>query len=552
MHYIKQVALCLLFYFLAGNIYSQNPYGEKTFGTQNNESCFSFIHTRDNGYAMLGSTTSPNAGKLDIYLTKLDSNEHVEWTKMYGGIENESGNCVRQTLDGGFIICGDEQSWGAGLADAYLIRTDSLGNILWNRTYGGSHNDILVKIELTSDSNYIAVGYTATPPNHTGDIFVIKVNDSGDTLWTRIIGDTLYYDAATNLVANNDGGCTISGRVTSYGEGYRDVMLSRLDANGNIIWFHTYGGLYVEEGMAVTHTDDNGYVITGGTETFSSNGYFDVYMMRIDSVGDIVWSKTYGGDKIEATYCIVPADDGGFVVTGFTDSWAYLHLRTGNPLSILGDDSSHVFLMKVNAFGDTVWARAIGGTTQDEAYALINAADGGYIVGAYSSSFSGTDSLDAFIIHTDSLGNSGCHSYPVSPDIGNPATIQNNYNPGFTSGLVITNPPTIQDSVTFLESDPCFGVSVEENKTVHDAVSIFPNPFRTSAVILLPENWKTPVNVTIYDVPGKKIRSENVLLSGNEIKIERKNLPEGIYFIEIRTSEKYIARIKILIAGKYN
>jgi hypothetical protein len=528
---------------------SQNPYGEKTMGTLYNETCFSFIRTNDNGYAMVGGTSAPGAGGLDLYLTKLDSNENLQWTKIYGGAGNETGICIKQTLNGGFIICGDQNSFGAGGTDGYILRTDSAGDLLWSKTYGLLQNDVLGKIELTSDSNYIAVGTTFSPGNNTGDIYVIKINDTGDTLWTRIIGGPVY-DAGINITPTDDGGCAICGRVYSYGAGLRDVMLSRIDGNGNILWFKTYGGLYTEEGMAVTHTSDNGYVITGATETFSPNGYYDVYMIKTDSAGTMLWSKNYGGDKIDATYVVIEAPDGGYVVTGFTDSWAYLSQRTNNQLALLGDDSSHVFVMKVNVMGDTLWSRAIGGSIQDEAYALINAADGGYIVGAYSNSFSGTDSLDAYIIHLDSLGNGGCNNWAISPHVGNPNTIENSYVPTVTSGLMVANAATVQDTVTFQLTDPCANVPVEEhhyNKT--DGI-VFPNPFSSSATVRLVDGKiSEPIILTIYDVFGKTVRTEKVASSSNRVKIERKNLPDGIYFIEINASGKNSMRTKIIITG---
>ncbi|HKR05012.1 MAG TPA: T9SS type A sorting domain-containing protein [Bacteroidia bacterium] len=547
---IRQTVLCLIFILLTGKLWSQNPFAEKTFGTIYNESCFSFIHTSDNGYALVGGTSAPGAGGvLDIYFSKLDSNENLLWTKTYGGAGNEVGNCIRQTLDGGYIMSGEQTSFGSGGSDGYLIRTDSQGTILWSKAYGLSQNDAFGKVELTSDSNYIIAGTTYSTGSNSGDILVVKVNDSGDTLWTRIIGGPVY-DSGINLTPTDDGGCTICGRVYSYGAGLRDVMLSRIDGNGNVLWFKTYGGIFTEEGMAVTHTSDNGYVITGATESFSGNIFYDVYMIKTDSIGDLIWSKTYGGDKVDATYCVIEAPDGGYVVTGFTDSWAYLHLRPNDPLTILGDDSSHVFFMKVNVLGDTVWARAIGGTTVDEAYALINAPDGGYIIGAYSNSFSSNDSLDAYIIHTDSLGVSGCHTYFISPHIGNPNTIVNSYTPTVITGLIITNSPTIEDTVTFLQSDPCLGVSVEENNLVQTMGILFPNPFSTSAVIILPEGYNVPVNVTIYDIFGKKTGTETISPLTREIKIERKNLPDGIYFIEINSAVKNIFRSKMILTGK--
>ncbi|MEP7170805.1 MAG: T9SS type A sorting domain-containing protein [Bacteroidota bacterium] len=547
MNDINRISLCMILILLTCRSWSQNPFTEKTFGTVHSESCFSFIHTSDNGYAILGGTTATAFGGLDIYLSKLDSNENLQWTKIYGGPGNDQGGTVKQTLDGGYIISGDENGFGAGLADCYLIRTDSQGTIIWSKTYGLSQSETFWKIVLTSDSNYIAVGTSYSSGNQSGDILVAKLNDFGDTLWTRFIGGPVY-DSGINLTPTDDGGCAICGRVYSYGAGLRDVMLCRIDANGNILWFKTYGGLYTEEGMAVAHTSDNGFIITGASESFSNNQYYDVYMIKTDSAGNVIWSKNYGGDNIDATYCIVEAPDGGYVVAGFTDSWPHLHLRTNDPLTILGDDSSHVFLMKVNVLGDTVWSRAFGGTTQDEAYALINAPGGGYIIGAYSNSFSGNDSLDAYIIHTDSMGNSGCHTFFISPHIMNPNTITNSYIPTVTAaGLIVANAPTGEDTVVFQTNDPCLGVSVEENISIQITGNIFPNPFNTSATLRFSENLNLPMTLKMFDVFGKTIRTEEISAPTNEIKIERKNLTDGIYFVEINSATKNILRTKIIV-----
>jgi hypothetical protein len=302
--------------------------------------------------------------------------------------------------------------------------------------------------------------------------------------------------------------------------------------------------------MALVHTSDNGYVITGATETFSPNALYDVYMIKTDSTGNLIWSKTYGGDKIDATYAIVEAPDGGYVVTGFTDSWAYLHLRANIPLSVLGDDSSHVFLMKVNTAGDTVWARAFGGTTVDEAYALINAPDGGFIIGAYGNSFSLNDSLDAYIIRTDSLGMSDCHTYIISPYIGNPPTIVNSYTPTAFSGLIITNIPTMENTIAFVSTDPCLPVLIEESNAIKKDGVVYPNPFSTSAIIQLEKNYDALI-INVYDVFGKKVRTETDLSSKGQIIFERKNLSDGVYFVEVNSAEKKIFGGKVIINGTH-
>ena len=550
MHYIKQIALCAIIILLTIQSWSQIPFSEKTFGTIYNESCFSFIHTNDNGYAMLGITSSPGTGDQNIYFTKLDSNENIQWTKTYGGPGIDQAGTIRQTLDGGYIICGNQYSFGAGGSDGYLIRTDSQGTMIWSRAYGLPLDDVLWRLELTSDSNYIAMGTTFSSGTNSGDILVVKVNDGGDTLWTRIIGGPVY-DAGINLTPADDGGCVIVGRVYSFGAGLRDVMLSRIDGNGNVLWLKTYGGTGTEEGMAVAHTSDNGYIITGATESFSNNTYYDVYMVKTDSAGNMIWSRAYGGDNIDATYCVTEAPDGGYVVAGFTDSWAYLHLLTNNQASPLGDDSSHVFLMKVSILGDTVWTRAFGGAKQDEAYALINDPDGGYFTAAYSASFSGNDSVDAYIIHSDSLGMSDCHTFVIHPHVNNPNTIENSYIPPVSAGLTVTNAATVEDTVTFISSDPCIVISVEENNNVQKPGIIFPNPFSNSATIQLSENTNSLLTLTIRDVLGKTVRTENVYPSNSEIKIERKNLPDGIYFVQINSIEKNIFTGKIILSSKF-
>ena len=245
---------------------------QKTYGGVNNDYGTYVQQTSDSGYIMTGYTNNFGAGAFDdIYLIRTKQNGDTIWTKTYGGSGMERSYAVQQTSDGGFIITGFTDSFGAGNDDIYLIRTDANGTTTWSKTYGGSGLDIGYAVRQTSDGGFIVAGVTDLGTGN-GDLYFIKTKANGDTLFTKIIGGT-GIDRASSIEETTDGSFIIGGYTTSFGAGGNDFYLLKLAANGSLLWSKTYGGTESDMGSFVRQTSDGGYIFVGNTMSFGAGAY---------------------------------------------------------------------------------------------------------------------------------------------------------------------------------------------------------------------------------------------------------------------------------------
>jgi hypothetical protein len=203
----------------------------KTYGGVNDDFVSSTALTNDGGYIISGSTESFGTGTVDIYLIKTDSVGDTLWTKTYGGDSSDYGSSIEQTNDGGYIIAGSTNSFGAGLNDVYLIKTDANGDTLWTKTFGGNDHDGGSSVCQTSDGGYIILGSTFSFGAGEGDVYLIKTDANGDTIWTKTFGGN-NPDAGCSVEQTNDGGYIAAGYTYSFGLGGSDVYLIKTDANG--------------------------------------------------------------------------------------------------------------------------------------------------------------------------------------------------------------------------------------------------------------------------------------------------------------------------------
>jgi hypothetical protein len=356
----------------------------RTYGGADYDFGYSVRQTSDGGYIIAGYTYSFGAGATDVYLIKSDSLGDTLWTKTYGGMNLDEGYSVQQTLDGGYIIVGYTNSFGAGIYDFYLIKTDSTGDTLWTRTYGGTNEYFGYSVQQTSDGGYIIVGYI----DFVWDVYLIKTNASGDTLWTRIYDGTNEY-FGYSVQQTSDGGYIIAGGIYYIGPGVDDVYLIKTDSTGDTLWTRTYGGTGNDCGLSVQQTLDGGYIIVGYTNSFGAGNY-DFYLIKTDSTGDTLWTRTYGGTNEDEGYSVQQTSDGGYIVVGYTASF--------------GTSSADVYLIKTDSIGDTLWTRTYGGTSDDEGYSVQQTSDGGYIIAGVTWSY-GAGYADVYLIKTDENGN---------------------------------------------------------------------------------------------------------------------------------------------------
>lgn len=315
---MKKTLSIFLFTIIAPLSFGQQSF-EKTYGGALNEWGTSVQQTTDGGYIITGSTASYGIGDNDIYLIKTDQFGDTTWTKYFGGINADNAHNVRQTSDNGYIIAGSTSSFGNGLLDPWLIKTNSQGDTLWTKTYGGIEGDFFKTASQTDDGGYIAIGTTLSFGSGLQDFYLVKTNASGDSLWTKTYGG-VSADFGDDVAQTSDGGFIVFGYTASYGSGGDDFYIVKTNSLGDTLWTKTYGGNNNETGRRVIETSDGGYLLTGSTESFGS-GQSDYFLVKTNSSGDTLWTRAYGGAGNEFGFFSKETSDGGFITIGNSESF---------------------------------------------------------------------------------------------------------------------------------------------------------------------------------------------------------------------------------------
>jgi hypothetical protein len=309
----------------------------------------------------------------------------MEWSKTYGGTRREQCFSVVRTADGGYALAGHTNSFGAGERDAWLVKTDSSGNMQWNKTYGGTGDEYASSVVQTSDGGY-ALACTRWIDS-ARDVWLLKTDSSGNMQWNKTYGRG-GDGAAHSMIQTADGGYALAGQTYGSGGGL-DAWLLKTDSSGNMQWNKTYGGTGTEIGLSVVRTADGGYALAGQTSSFGA-GDWDAWLIKTNSAGNQQWNKTFGGPNQDDGKCVVQSGDGGYVIAGYTRSY--------------GDDSGDFWLFKTNSSGDQQWSNTYGGTDHDNAWSMVQTNDGGYAICGETYSF-GAGERDVYFVKTDGGGN---------------------------------------------------------------------------------------------------------------------------------------------------
>jgi len=284
---------------------------------------YSVQTTSDGGYII---AAQGRAAHSPMDLVKTDNQGYQLWTRYYGGPDGMGARDVRQTSDGGYIVVGTTSSFGAGLCDYFLVKTNGHGDTTWTRTYGGIEHDHATCVRLTEDGGYIIAGTTRVIEPYIYDLFVVKTNAAGDTLWTRTYGGT-ENESVNSIQQTSDGGYVMVGSSTSFGAGSCNIFLIRTDSEGDTLWTRCYGGEPWRYAYSILQTSDGGYFLGGAISPFGT--HYGAYFMRTDDRGDTLWTLTYyeeyssnGISEVQLT------DDQGYIAVGaaYSDigSWAWL------------------------------------------------------------------------------------------------------------------------------------------------------------------------------------------------------------------------------------
>ena len=490
---------------------SGNLQWSKTFGGGDYEEAYSVQQTSDGGYIVAGVTGSFGAGGSDVFLLKTDASGNLQWSKTFGGSSGDYAYSVQQTSDGGYIVAGETNSFGAG-GDVFLFKTDASGNLQWAKTFGGSSYEYAHSVQQTSDGGYIVAGGTYSFGAGNYDVFLLKTDASGNLQWAKTFGGS-GWDLAYSVQQTSDGGYIVAGETYSFGAGSYDVFLLKTDASGNLQWAKTFGGSGGDYAWSVQQTSDGGYIMAGYTSSFGAGSY-DVFLLKTDASGNLQWAKTFGGSNYELAHSVQQTSDGGYIVAGFTYSF--------------GAGNEDVFLLKTDASGNLQWAKTFGGSEWDWAYSVQQTSDGGYIVVGFTYSF-GAGSYDVFLLKTDANGNIGTCAIvgSVTPTVNTPSPTVTNPTPILNSPTpTVTTPSPTVTSPTLSVSEPC-SLSISEEQRFDgcfaDVLRVGKGHITVSSV--------GEFRVKIYDVSGnvvKDVEGKGVL---------RISLKKGVYFVEVVSRE---------------
>jgi len=340
----------------------------RTFGGPGNDYGAAVTVCPDGGYVVVGTTYSFGAGLCDIYLVRTNAQGDTLWTRTFGGADYDYAQSVQSTADGGYIVAGTSGN------NVYLVKTDSLGNKVWEKTPGiGQHMEPGQKVLPTSDG-----GYAVLCRNDTVST-LIKTDAAGNRSWAANID--VYGEA---VIQTGDDRYVVAGDVKEPGTiSLYDVGLATVDALGNQVWAYAYprpGS--PDHGWALQPAADGGYIIAG-----ESGGR--VFLVKTDAIGTELWVRELGGPGDATGHALQPTRDGGYVITGYV-----VNQTTLDDVYLLGADSN----------GDSLWAASFGGGNNDFGYSVRQTSDGGFVVAGSTRSY-GLGVQDIWLVKTDSRGN---------------------------------------------------------------------------------------------------------------------------------------------------
>lgn len=478
----------------------------------------------------------------------------IEWQKAYGGTFGENANAIELTKDGGYIVAGTSGSINGDVtctinsSHDWVIKLDSYGNIQWQNCYGVNY---LFDIKKTIDSCFILGGLTydsTTNGFHHGgayDGLLIKIDTLGNVIWEKAYGGS-DLDCIRTITIGHDGGYIIGGETNSNdgdlttNNGDNDGWVMKLNSSGNVIWSNSYGGPGVggEQIRGIITTKDSGFVAAGssggvGGIITSNHGLLDLWILKINKFGNFEWQKNYGGSDYDLGWSIAEKNSNGYIIAGKTYS---------NNFDVHGfKGSEDVWLLNLNSNGDTLWTKTYGGSSGDEGTVIKRTDDNNFIIGGLSQSNDGDVSYNHGSGYSDcwlfKIGLSGNILWEKSfgGSLNESISDVEQTNDGFifcgtansANGDLTINHGQ-EDSWIVKLADATVDIATIENETY---MSIFPNPVINNITI----KTSRQTTIEILNIQGQIIKT--FYNAEKETIINLTNLPSGVYIIKAKTDK---------------
>jgi len=395
-------------------------------GGSSNDYGYRVIQTPDGGFVVTGYTNSFGAGGSDLLLSKFDSLGNHLWSTTLGGASLDEGRSLAQTSDGGLMVTGSTGSFGVGGTDLLLCKFDSSGNHLWSKTLGGTSSDYGRSVIQTPDGGFVVTGYTSSFGAGNNDLLLCRFDASGNHLWSLTAGGTMN-EFGEDVVQTSDGGFVTIG-TTGFGVDSWDLLLCKFDSSGNLLWSRTLGESLDEKGKSVVQTSDSGLVIAGLAQSYTKDSSHDVLLSKFDALGNHLWSRVLGDASWDEGNSVVQTVDGGLVITGYRRDY-------------------DILLSKFDASGNHLWSRLLW---NQSGYSVLQTPDSGFVV---AGSGYGAGGSDLFLLKFDP-GNDSCSGrtelppvQSISPTVTSTTLTVTSFTPIITSpNPTVTSPqPTITD-----------------------------------------------------------------------------------------------------------
>lgn len=495
----------------------------------------------------------------------------IQWQKSLGGTVGDYGRCGQQTKDKGYIFAGYSNSIDGDVTgnidttDFWVVKLDSTGALQWQKSYGGTDVEIAASIQQTFDMGYVVSGFTiSNDSNVTGnhgflDSWVIKLDSIGTLQWQKCLGGSAA-ENAMSVQQTLDKGYILAGISNSTNgdvtgnHGDHDCWVVKLDSAGTLQWEKSLGGAGTEMGYSARQTADGGYIVAAKADSIDGDvtanyGGDDFWVIKLSSSGSLQWEKSFGGSANDASYCVQPADDGGYIVAGASSS-----NNTGN---VTGNHGGYDYwVIKIDSMGTLQWEKCLGGSGYDVANYVSVDKDGGYIVGGESNSNNNGNvtgnhgGSDFWVVKLDdtgtmkwqkSLGGSANDvSYCVQPTADEGYIVTgHSASPGGSGD--ITNSHGKDDFWVVKLNAASISTGISEKEYTH-SIQVYPNPSNGQFIF---SGLEKESKIAVYDITGKLIHQTMSKNSNTIIDLSEKE--KGMYFYKITTLKSVVEQGKIII-----
>lgn len=490
-------------------------------------------------YVLAGHTTGAGEGSSDALLVKTDEYGEMLWSKTYGSAGSDSFRIIRSLPDGTSIVAGNTQSVDpAGLPKGFYSLLSEEGDVIWCRYIDGGIDDQIRDIRVLPQGGFVATGFTNSfSPENDYDLFITRLNTNGETVWSRAYGSDAY-EVPLSVMAHSDGSFYIWGHQLGENTDQYDTILLKIDLNGNLVWQRRFGLELNELAWDILETPEGDILLSGDSNSEAMFGLNDTFLIRLNTEGEIIWSRHYGGEGHDHGTRLVHVENDAFVLGGAT--------------STFGNGGLDFLMMQFDGDGNVKQTKATGGEIKDVIHGLISTNDDGILAIGETRSF-GQGYYSGMAVKIDQNGEDACstvfnadfQSEPIEFTVGSPGvelraeeleSIASDFlTVSFTDGL-------ISEETVCTEAPP--GGNLEHSEITeahndrHNQLRLVPNPSPGNVTAIIRTQHEVVSDLTVFNLGGQIVFQQSIMGTNGHRNLQLNRLPTGIYLARLTTGER--------------